>query len=209
MKSYYSLDTFLRWQYKALRWRSRSAISYLPLRGNLRDGPTKRDALLLESYMLTLSRAPHVGIDLSRSAGALADHTGQPRPRWMNFNICPHCLAHGRLGHLERLDEWGPMIFRSDGRLFHLVLGDKPIEYPQEKGAGRSDMKSVGFWYLHEGNGSTETVVVILRRPPRAGDLLLRHLELLADKLFEKLRKSSRLPCLYEFDGQDLRQVVY
>ena len=66
-------------------------------------------------------------------------------------------------------------------------------------------MMSVGFWYVHEENGgSTETVVVILRRPPPGGVLLLRYLEMIADKLFDKLRMSSRLSCLYEFDGQRL-----
>lgn len=110
---------------------------------------------------------------------------------------------------LERLNEWGPMISRSDGVNFHLVLGDRPIEYPAERAAGKSEVKSVGFWYVHEGNGgSTETVVVILRRPPSGGVPLLHHLEMVADKLYEKLRKASRLSCLYEFDGQNLQQVV-
>ena len=70
-------------------------------------------------------------------------------------------------------------------------------------------MKSAGFWYVHEANGgSTETVVVILRRPPRGGVSLLHHLEAVADKLYEKLRKSNRLSRLYEFDGQNLHQLV-
>jgi hypothetical protein len=111
---------------------------------------------------------------------------------------------------LERQNEWGPMISRSDGINFHLVLGDRPIEYPSERIAGMSEMKSAGFWYVHEGNGdSTETVVVILRRPPKGGVELIRYLEMVADKLYEKLQKASRLPCLYEFNGQQLNQVAY
>ena len=136
-----------------------------------------------------------------------------PRPqilRWANFNACPHCLAHGRPSVLERLNEWGLMISRSDGVNFHLVLGDRPIEYPAERAAGKSEMKSVGFWYVHERNGdSTETVVVILRRPPRGGIALMHHLETVADKLYEKLHKASRLPCLYQFDGQHLHEVFH
>jgi hypothetical protein len=102
------------------------------------------------------------------------------------------------------------MISRSDGENFHLVLGDRPLEYPAERSSGKSEMKSVGFWYLHEANGgSTETVVVILRRPPGGEVSLLRHLELVADKLYETLRKSGSLPCLYEFEGQYLHEVAH
>jgi hypothetical protein len=170
--------------------------------------PRKRDALLLESEMLTFTQRPQTGTDLSRSACVTADPARPPILRWMNFSICPHCLANGRPGTLERLNEWGPIISRSDGVNFHLVLGDRPIEYPAERAAGKSEMMSTGFWYVHEANGdSTETVVVILRRPPRGGVPLLRHLEIVADKLAEKLRKPGRLPCLYEFDGHQLHKV--
>jgi hypothetical protein len=88
------------------------------------------------------------------------------------------------------------------------VLGDKPIEYFQEGSADHSNMKSIGFWYLHEANGGfIETVVVILRRPPLDGISLLRHVEMVADKLFEKLLKSSRLACFYEFEGHQLHEI--
>ena len=104
----------------------------------------------------------------------------------------------------------GPMISRSDGKNFHLVLGDRPIEYPQERSLGKSKMKSIGFWYVHEANGdSTETVVVILRRAPSHPVAFLHHLEAVADRLYDKLKKSSRPPCLYEFDGQYLRQIFH
>jgi hypothetical protein len=181
------------------------------LRGKLRDGPTKRDALLLESLMPNSYWWSHLRVGPSCLPVSLPlDLSRPPRLRWINFNVCPHCQAHGRPCMLERLNEWGPMISRSDGVNFHLVLGDRPIEYPSERAAGKSDMKSVGFWYVHERNGdSTETVVVILRRPPRGGVALMRHLEIVADQLYEKLRKASSLPCLYEFDGQRLHQVFH
>ena len=102
------------------------------------------------------------------------------------------------------------MISRSDGYDFHLALGDRPIAYPAERGGGKTEMMSAGFWYVHEANGgSTETVVVILRKPPRDWASLLRHLETVADRLYGKLCKSGRLDCLYEFDGQQLRRVVH
>jgi hypothetical protein len=160
--------------------------------------------------MLKFNQRPQSGVDPSRSASGLADQSRQPRLRWMNFSFCPHCVANGRPYRLQRLSEWGPMISRSDGVNFHLVLGDRPIEYPAERATGKTEMMSGGFWYLHEANGdSIETVVVILRSARGCGVALLRHLELVADRLYEKLRKSSRLSCLYEFDGQHLHQVVH
>ncbi len=172
------------------------------------DDPTQRDALLLESIMSTFSRRPHSGTDPSRSASALTPR--RPRLRWVNLTMCPHCVANGRPCMLERRSEWGPMISRSDGLNFHLVLCERPIEYPSEPTTGKSEMMmSAGFWYVHEGNdGSTETVVVLLRRPPR-GVAWLRHLETVADKLYEKLCKLGRLPSLYEFDGRHLRQISH
>jgi hypothetical protein len=159
--------------------------------------------------MLLFRRPLHSDLGPTHS-GSVSGDLRSPRLRWRNFNICPHCELNGRQYFLERLNERGPVISRSDGLRFHLVLGDRPIEYPQERSGGRSDMKSVGFWYLHEENGdSTETVVVILRRPPSGGVRLLRQLEVVADELFDKLSKSSRLPNIFEFDGQRLHQVFY
>ena len=167
-----------------------------------------KGALLWEHQMFRFSWWTHFGIAPTRSATVLLSHP--PGLRWMNFTVCPHCQAHGRPCMLERLNEWGPMISRSDGINFHLLLGDRPIEYPSERAAGKSEMKSAGFWYVHEANGdSTETVVVILRRAPKGGVALIRYLEIVADKLYEKLQMASRLPCLYEFDGQRLRLVFH
>jgi hypothetical protein len=160
--------------------------------------------------MLTFTRRPHAGTELSRSAGASPHRARPPRLPWMNFKMCPHCLANGRPGMLKTLNEWWPIISRSDGATFHLVLGDRPIFYPAKEATGKTQLMSAGFWYVHEANGgSTETVVVILRRPPRGGVSLLRHLEMVADKLCAKLRMSSRLSCAYEFDGHRLHQVAH
>jgi hypothetical protein len=202
----YSLDTPGLGMYKRAT-EGRSVISHLLLRGKLGNDPTLRDALLLEPSMLTLSWRTHTGTSRSPSTSVLADHARPPRLRWMNFSICPHCLANGRPGTLERLNEWGPIISRSDGVNFHLVLGGRPVAYPEERAAGKTEMISAGFWYLHEANGgSTETAVVILRRPPTGGVSLLRHLEMVADKLFDKLCKSGHLSCLYDFDGERLTE---
>jgi hypothetical protein len=115
--------------------------------------------------MFNLSWWPHLGIGRSGSeASLLADLPHPPGLRWVNFSICPRCKARGRPCSLEGLNEWGPIISRSDGVNFHLVLGDRPMQCPAERLAGKSEMLSAGFWYVHEGNGgSTETVVVTLR----------------------------------------------
>jgi hypothetical protein len=111
------------------------------------------------------------------------------------------------------------MISRSDGESFHLVLGDRPISFPAEKSSGRTATMTAGFWYVSEPKprslvagesrgtgGFTETVVVILRKPPKGGPPLMRHLELLADTLAEKITQVGRLNTFYEFDGKHLHR---
>ncbi len=72
-------------------------------------------------------------------------------------------------------------------------------------------MKTAGFWYITERNGAnnafTQIVVVILRQAPRGGDPLLRHLEIVADKLADKLAKPEPIETLYEFEGNRLQRV--
>jgi hypothetical protein len=128
-----------------------------------------------------------------------------------NFQICPHCERIGRPALVERLNEAGPVISRSDGTSFHLVLGDRPISFPAEKSSGRTGMLTAGFWYMRshdDGNPQvTETVVVILRRPPGPGAALIRRLEAVADRLAEKLIRPEGLATFYEFDGHRLGRV--
>jgi len=158
--------------------------------------------------MFSFGHRPNVGTAPSASQSVFADHATLPRLRWMNFNTCPHCLANGRPSIIERLKDWGLIISRSDGVNFHLVLGDRPIEYPVQRPAHKTEMVSAGFWYVHEANGGlTESVVVILRRPRRRGIFLLCDLERIADKLADKLRTSSCLPCVFEFDGRQLHEI--
>jgi hypothetical protein len=144
------------------------------------------------------------------------------KPFYRNFGVCPHCQRKGAPFLLDRLNDAGPMISRSDGESFHLVLGDKPISFPAEKSSGKTAMMSVGFWYVSEPKagslnsdkltgtmGLTETVVVILRKPPKSGPPLMRHLELLADTLAEKIAQPERLATFYDFDGKQLRRHPY
>ncbi len=131
-----------------------------------------------------------------------------------NLQSCPHCARLGRRGEVDRLNESTPMIFRSDGDKFHLVLGDRPIAFPNENGT--IGMMTAGFWYVRErqrifdemsefpppdgipptrGRGTwacTETTAVILK-PERRRLLLLHQLENIADKLAEVLEKCDFL----------------
>ena len=150
-----------------------------------------------------------------------SDQKLKPSNRFFrNFGICPHCEKKGGPFLLERLNNAGPMISRSDGESFHLVLGDRPISFPAEKSSGKTEMMTAGFWYVTEQKvdswgtreyprptGSTQTVVVILRKPPRHGVELTRHLETVADRLADKLAKPEELATLYEFYGDQLHRV--
>jgi len=133
------------------------------------------------------------------------------RGLFRNFQWCPHCERMGRHPVIARLNEAGPVLSRSDGETFHLVLGDRPISFPAEKSSGRTEMKTAGFWYITERNGAnnafTQTVVVILREAPRGGAPLLHHLEMVADELADKLAKPEPLETLYEFEGNRLQRV--
>ncbi len=133
-------------------------------------------------------------------------------PYFRNFGVCPHCQKRGGPFLLDRLNDEGPIISRSDGELFHLVLGDRPISFPAEKSSGKTEMMTAGFWYVSDRESSkaagiTETVVVILRKPPRRGVDLARHLETVADRLADKLANAEELATLYEFRGNELHRV--
>ncbi len=133
---------------------------------------------------------------------------GQPQLLWKNFNICPHCRRRGRPCIVESLYKDGPVITRSDGETFHLILGDRPISFPDAKPARRIALMTAGFWYVHESLGQfTRTVVVMLRRPPRGGVALQRHLEIVADRLADKLSTPEDFESVYDFSRNRLHRV--
>src|SRR6476661_5441514 len=92
------------------------------------------------------------------------------RGLFRNFQSCPHCEKRGRHPFVERITDCATLISRSDGETFHLVLGDRPIAYPAEKSAGKTNMVTAGFWYVKERDEKSGvlagTVVVMLRKPP-------------------------------------------
>jgi hypothetical protein len=130
-----------------------------------------------------------------------------------NFQSCPHCEKRGCNPFVERINDVAPLISRSDGETFHLVLGDRPISYPAEKSSGKTDMVTAGFWYVRERNPEGKgaalagTVVVKLRKHPR-GFEMLRQLEIVADRLVEKIQKTPFIEPFYEFDGDRLSKTA-
>jgi hypothetical protein len=80
-------------------------------------------------------------------------------------------------------------------------MNSHPVAYPEERGTTSTTM-SVGFWYKHEANANTETVVVLMRNPPRNRRALEWQIEDIADRLVEILKKQTLLPTLFEYGGR-------
>jgi len=126
-----------------------------------------------------------------------------------NFNLCPHCVHHNQQGFLGRLCESMPMISRSDGDTFHLLLADRPLAYPQERSAAASGGISVCFWYSHVATGAdTHTTVVILPETRLNQPVLFRAIESVADLLAGKLLHTNRLASLYQLSGHGLQPLA-
>src|SRR5260370_23100003 len=82
-------------------------------------------------------------------------------------------------------------IVRSDGRSFRLVSAERLVCYPAEKPTGKSGMSSIGFWYcLKQNDELTESVVVILRSPPKHPVDIIQQVQIVSDKLAERLFKA-------------------
>jgi hypothetical protein len=129
---------------------------------------------------------------------------------YRNFNLCPHCIFQGRDSLLRRLCEGIPMISRSDGQSFHLLLADKPLPYPAERCAKKSKMVSICFWYSHIGSGSTTlTTVVLLTRGDSEYASFFRKIEHVADLLAAQLLERPQLPTLYKFDEHNLVEAMF
>lgn len=126
--------------------------------------------------------------------------TQPPVAAYRNFNLCPHCQLHGKQALLCRMCEGLPMISRSDGDQFHLLLADRPVPYPNEKQAGPAERLSVYYWYSHVRTDSqTRATVVVLPCTPACHVAMFRLIETVADLLAEELSHCCELAEFYEF----------
>ncbi len=133
-----------------------------------------------------------------------------PQVEYRNFNLCPHCELLGRDPLLVRMSEGIPMISRSDGRNFHLVLADRPLPYPAERHSGHTGELSLYFWYCsgNAKNGVRSSLVLVHGELTREGTIY-REIEYVADILAEKLRQQQELAVLYNLQGNVLRELGY
>jgi hypothetical protein len=111
---------------------------------------------------------------------------------YRNFNLCPHCAAAGKEPTLWRYCEGFPMISRSDGATFHLVLADRPRPYPAERRARNSRYLSLCFFYQHGLFGGIRSVIVLME-PGKSDSSLYRQIEEIADLLAAELKQCATL----------------
>jgi len=125
-----------------------------------------------------------------------------------NFNLCPHCQLRGREPFLSRLSEGIPMISRSDGNTYHLLLADRPQPYPAEKSSRTSHRVSICFWYSHIAHSTANlSTIVIMPAKGNHHECLYRRVEFVADILSEQLLKRRRLASLYELKKDALNEL--
>lgn len=122
-----------------------------------------------------------------------------PPVTYRNFNLCPHCALNGLQTPLARLREGLPMISRSDGENFHIVLADRPLPYPNERSAGPTRKISVCFWYSHVRHPKTTFSTVITLEGSRMNHpAVFRRIEIVADLLAEELAAHGHLAEFYD-----------
>jgi len=92
------------------------------------------------------------------------------------------------------------MISRSDGQSFHLLLADRPIPYPNELAAGRTNRISACYWYSHvRQHDRTRSTIVVLPCADTNCPAAYRLIETAADLLAKELAFRSELAEFYEF----------
>jgi hypothetical protein len=135
----------------------------------------------------------------------------EPRQtEFRNFNVCPHCEWNGEEALLARLSEGLPMISRSDGRNFHLLLADRPLPYPVERHKGRTLKASACFWYLYgTGSSAAKSTVVLFECAFGGKANIYRQIESIADVLAEELVRRQSLAVFYNMQGERILELAY
>ena len=141
----------------------------------------------------------------------MLNHVLEPSPtEFRNFNVCPHCEWIGEEALLLRLSEGMPMISRSDGRNFHLLLADRPLPYPAEIGADATQAVSVCFWYEYGAEKSaTKSAVVVFESADHPKEKLYRQIEWIADVLADELVRRRKLATFYNLQGNSVLELSY
>jgi hypothetical protein len=103
-----------------------------------------------------------------------------------------------------------PMISRSDGRNFHLLLADRPLPYPAELGGGPTQTVSVCFWYTYgEAKAATKSAVVLFEPCAHPKEKLYRQIEFIADLLADELLRRRDLAIFYNLQGNAILELSY
>lgn len=123
------------------------------------------------------------------------------------LNVCSHCLAAKRDSLLYRYTESFPVIARSDGKTFHLILADVPRAYPAEKEFESDGRLSLGFQYAHITLGDQILVSIVILPKDRPYSLY-RTIERVADSLSEELLNRGSLCPVYEIAGWRSADIV-
>ena len=133
-----------------------------------------------------------------------------PRVVFRNFNLCPHCEQLGEDPLLLRMSESMPMLSRSDGKDFHLVLADRPMPYPAERETRLAEQVSLCFWYSYGGNkNATRSSLVLVPADEAKYGEFYRSIEWVADLLTARLIDERSLAVWYSLEGDSLREVSY
>ena len=102
------------------------------------------------------------------------------------------------------------MISRSDGRNFHLLLADRPLPYPAERGEGPTQMVSVCFWYLYGSDSfATKSTVVVFESLSGLKANIFRQIEFIADVLSDELLRRKSLAVFYNMQGNEMLELGY
>jgi hypothetical protein len=127
-----------------------------------------------------------------------------------NFNVCPHCEWTGEEALLSRLSEGMPMISRSDGRKFHLLLADRPLAFPMERDESPTRMTSVCFWNKYGADrDAAKSTVVLFESCAGARGKIFRQIEFIADLLADELQRRRELAVFYNLQGNSILELSY
>ena len=102
------------------------------------------------------------------------------------------------------------MISRSDGKTFHLLLADRPLPYPAERGEHPTQTVSICFWYVYgEERDTTKSTIVLFESAfgPKAN--IFRQIEFIADVLADELLRRKTLAAFYNMQGNEILELAY